>query len=71
MAQHFLKDTKEDVPYSSIAKLFQAGPAERATLARYCLKDTTLPMRLLTQLCIVVNLVEMVWIISVSLIDCC
>lgn len=55
----FLGDQKEDVHHSIIATL-QGGDAEtRCRLARYCLKDALLPVRLLVRLRVVVNLVEM------------
>ena len=59
VSEHFLQDTKEDVPYWCIAKLFAGSPADVATVARYCIKDTLLPLRILVKLDIVINLIGM------------
>jgi hypothetical protein len=51
---HFLKDRKEDVPHQSIASLFFGSKPERTRLAKYCLKDTLLPIQILVKLSMMV-----------------
>ena len=69
VSEHFLKDKKEDVPYSSIKPLFNGDTKGRTRLAEYCVKDTTLPCRLMVHLMTMVNLVEMARATGVLLTD--
>lgn len=50
VAEHFLKDKKEDVPYSKIPELQGGTPQDRHLLAKYCVKDAYLPLVLLKRL---------------------
>lgn len=59
VAAHFLDDQKEDVNHNQIRSLHESGPDDRRRLARYCLKDALLPMRLCDKLLMLPNLVEM------------
>ena len=59
VAQHFLKEQKEDVHHSIIATLQNGDEETRNRLARYCHKDALLPYRLMEKLMIGVNLIEM------------
>lgn len=58
VAQHFLQMQKDDVHHSQIAKLYEGSDADRTRLARYCLMDSWLVLRLLDKLCSIVNFNE-------------
>ncbi|WFD30639.1 DNA-directed DNA polymerase [Malassezia sp. CBS 17886] len=55
----FLQEQKEDVHYSLITELQNAGPEARRRLAVYCLKDAYLPQRLVDKLMCFINYTEM------------
>ena len=59
VSKKFLGDAKLDLPPSEIFRKFLAGPADRADIARYAVKDTVLPLRLLQKLAVLENLFEM------------
>ena len=59
VSAHFLDDQKEDVGHEQIRTLHTSGPDDRRRLARYCLKDALLPLRLCDKLLMLPNLVEM------------
>ena len=59
VAQHFLKDSKEDLHHSLITPLHNGSAADRTRVAIYCLKDALLPIRLLDKLMSMVNAIEM------------
>ena len=66
----FLKMQKEDVHHSIISDLYHGKDASAATrqrLAVYCLKDAELPIRLMDQLMVLVNYVEMARVTGVPL----
>ncbi len=68
VSYYFLKDRKEEISYHSIAALFDGNDiSERTRLARYCLKDTVLPLKLIVKLDSIVNLVEMARVTGVSI----
>lgn len=46
VAQHCLNAQKEDVSYKQIPILFRSGPAGRAVLGKYCVKDSQLVLDL-------------------------
>lgn len=55
----FLKDeNKEDVSFTEITPMWEAGPAQRKALGVYCLKDAELPLLLMQKLSVLFNLVE-------------
>lgn len=59
VSAHFLGEQKEDVHYSIITDLFEGTADDRRRLAIYCLKDAYLPLRLMRELLVVVNYLEM------------
>lgn len=58
VSEHFLKSRKEDVNYTQIPALFNAGPHGRAVLGRYCVKDAQLVMDLVFHLQAFVTMFE-------------
>ncbi|ADM12173.2 DNA polymerase catalytic subunit delta [Encephalitozoon intestinalis ATCC 50506] len=56
---HFLKEQKEDVPYSSIGELQSKDKDTRRRIASYCLRDTVLPLRLFSKLNVLINYAEL------------
>jgi len=56
---HFLKEQKEDVPYSSIGVLQAGDKDSRRRIASYCLRDTLLTLRLFNKLSVLVNYTEL------------
>ncbi|MES1913269.1 MAG: hypothetical protein MHM6MM_005471 [Cercozoa sp. M6MM] len=67
VAQHFLKQSKDDVHYSQMAELQAGDASSRCRLARYCLKDALLPIQLLHKLMYIVNYVEMARVTGVPI----
>lgn len=59
VALHFLGDQKMDLPIKELFELFTGNAADRRRIAEYCVKDTELPLRLLSRLSILPNMVEM------------
>jgi DNA polymerase delta subunit 1 len=56
----YLGDNKIDMPAKEMfARYKEADPVKLREVAEYCIKDTLLPHRLLSKLCILVNLLEM------------
>ena len=56
----YLGDSKIDMPAKEMfARYKEADPVKLREVAEYCIKDTLLPHRLLSKLCILVNLLEM------------
>jgi DNA polymerase delta subunit 1 len=66
VSAHFLGEQKEDVHYSIITDLQNGTEETRRRLAIYCLKDATLPQRLLDKLMCVINYVEMARVTGVN-----
>jgi len=64
---HFLKQQKEDVPYSMMQELQDGDETTRRRLAVYCVKDSVLPLLLLDKLMYVVNYVEMARVTGVPI----
>ncbi|CEL92970.1 unnamed protein product [Vitrella brassicaformis CCMP3155] len=59
VSAHFLNEQKEDVHYSMIGDLHRGNAETRQRVASYCLKDATLPLRLMDHLLCMYNYVEM------------
>lgn len=67
VAKHFLGLQKNDVSPSDIFRLQKGGPAEKKTIADYCLQDCALCNRLIIKLEIVANNMGMANVCSVPL----
>ena len=66
VSKHFLRDQKLDLPAAEIfRKFFRGTPADRADIARYAVRDTELPLRLMAKLNVWENLTEMANAVSV------
>jgi len=56
----YLGDNKIDMPAKEMFARYREGdPVKLREVAEYCIKDTLLPHRLLSKLCILINLLEM------------
>ena len=56
----YLGDNKIDMPAKEMfARFIEEDPVKLREVAEYCIKDTLLPHRLLSKLCILINLLEM------------
>ena len=56
----YLGDNKIDMPAKEMFARYKEGdPMKLREVAEYCIKDTLLPHRLLSKLCILINLLEM------------
>jgi DNA polymerase elongation subunit (family B) len=56
----YLGDQKIDMPAKEMfARFVEEDPVKLREVAEYCIKDTLLPHRLLSKLCILINLLEM------------
>ncbi|KAI8981525.1 ribonuclease H-like domain-containing protein [Pilobolus umbonatus] len=58
VSKYFLKEKKEDVPFTMITGLQNGTPETRRRLAVYCLKDALLPLKLMDHLKILTSYVE-------------
>jgi len=67
VSSHFLKQQKDDVHYSIMGKLQSGSPDDRRRLAKYCLKDSELVVRLMQKLLFVINNVEMARVTGVPM----
>lgn len=59
VASNILDERKEDVPYGAITSLWKGTAATRSRLAKYCLKDALLPLRIIEKQMLLVNQIEM------------
>lgn len=60
VSEHFLKDTKLDMPPNELFARFKSGSvADMTEIGKYCIKDTELPLRLMQKLNDIPNLMEM------------
>lgn len=68
VAQHFLNDQKEDMPYDELFRLHREGGFEgRTRIASYCVHDARLPLRLLRHLCKLPHMTEMSRVTGISI----
>jgi DNA polymerase elongation subunit (family B) len=68
VAEHFLGDRKVDLPIKEMFALWHQGtPDAVAEIARYCVKDTELPIKLMRKLAILPNMMEMAKAVSVPM----
>ncbi len=67
VADHFLKQTKDDVSYKEISGLFETNSTTRKRLAMYCWKDAKLPVELMNKLQLLVNHGEMARVVGVPI----
>lgn len=59
VSHKYLGDSKLDLPAGEIFDKFDGSPTDRAVIAEYAAKDTDLPLRILSKLCVFENLMEM------------
>jgi DNA polymerase elongation subunit (family B) len=59
VAEHFLNENKLDVSPKEIFAGYRGDSASRCKIAKYCVQDVELPLRLVNKLVIFTNLVEM------------
>jgi DNA polymerase delta subunit 1 len=60
VSEHFLGDTKMDMPISEMFAKYESGSSEdMRAIGMYCVKDTELPLRLMSKLNDISNLIEM------------
>ena len=59
VAKMFLNETKHDVPYKDVFAAFNQTSADRRRVAEYCVQDTLLPLKLISKLCTLTNMMEM------------
>ena len=68
VAQHFLGDRKEDMPYDELFRLHREGGHEgRTKVASYCVHDARLPLRLMRHLYNLPHMTEMSRVTGVSI----
>lgn len=59
VAEHFVGDKKVDLPIPLMFQLYKGDAEDKRKIAEYCVKDTELPLKILSKLAIVPNMVEM------------
>jgi len=69
VAEKFLGDKKEDVPYHMIDSLYKGSPEDRARVAKYCHKDAKLPLDIMANQRIIILTAEMCRVTGVSFKD--
>jgi len=69
VAQHFLNDTKDEMPYKDITPFWRHGKKKRRRLVMYCAQDARLPARLWDQLLILGSQSELAKAVGVTLKD--
>lgn len=62
-----LGDKKHDMAYEDIYPFHLDGPTKRAVVARYCLQDSILVMRLLLKLLVLTNAIELARVLGIQL----
>ncbi len=67
VSKKFLNSQKLDLPAAEIFRKFLGTSADRADIARYAVRDTELPLRLMDKLCVWENLTEMANAVNVPL----
>lgn len=67
VSKKFLGSQKLDLPAAQIFEKFEGTAADRADIARYAVRDTELPLRLLAKLCVWENLTEMANAVNVPI----
>lgn len=67
VSKHFLKSSKLDLPAAEIFAKWLGTPADRADIARYAVRDTELPLQLMTKLGTWENLAEMANAVNVPM----
>uniref|UniRef100_A0A0K8RKF8 DNA polymerase n=1 Tax=Ixodes ricinus TaxID=34613 RepID=A0A0K8RKF8_IXORI len=59
VSSHFLGgETKENVKYKDMFRLFNGTPDDRQKIATYCVQDTMLPLKLMTRLSTMVSTIQ-------------
>ena len=66
IAYTYLKETKEDVHYTEIAKLYGGSSKDRAKLVRYCITDCLLPLKLTQKLSLLFGTFELSRVCGIS-----
>lgn len=69
VCMEFLKNTKEDVHHSMISVLYKGSSKDRNRLARYCRKDSLLPVLLDEKLLLLVRYIEQARVCGIVLQD--
>lgn len=60
VAERYLGERKLDVPPKEIFRLYEkGGPSGRAAVARYCVQDTILPLKLMKHFNVLTGIIEM------------
>lgn len=59
VSEHFLKERKVDLPYKEMFEKFKGTASDRRDIGIYCIQDTVLPLKIISKLNIIPNLVEM------------
>jgi len=67
VSKHFLGEQKIDLPAAEIFRKFAGTPEDRADIARYAVRDTELPLKLLAKLSVWENLSEMANAVNVPM----
>lgn len=67
VSKHFLAASKLDLPAAEIFRKFKGTPEDRADIARYAVRDTELPLKLLAKLGAWENLAEMANAVNVPM----
>ena len=67
MSKDYLGDQKLDLPAAEIFRKFLGTPDDRADIARYAVRDTELPLKLVRKLSVWENLTEMANAVNVPM----
>ena len=70
VSMHYLEDQKEDLPAKEMFNKFVEGPSGRYEIAKYCIKDCDLVLRLMHKLAVIPELFEMAKVTGTIPEDC-
>lgn len=59
VSEHFLQEHKLDMPYKLMFEKYKGTSKDRKEIGEYCVQDTMLPLKIISKLNIVPNLMEM------------
>ncbi len=68
LADLFLTDAqKDDIHFSQITPMFMKGPHERGLIAKYCVRDTELPLMIIKKKSVIIDQIEKTRLTGVTL----
>ncbi|KAF7701628.1 DNA polymerase delta catalytic subunit [Cucumispora dikerogammari] len=67
VSSHFLKAQKLDIDHNMVFDMMVKNPTSRTRVAKYCLQDTVLPLRIFNKLSVLISSAELVRVCGIPL----